>query len=96
MDVSIVARRTSSWADEILRAIQRGDYQNVLLNEAVSQGAEIVTSAEMTDIKTSQDGPQTLVFKDGKEIQADVIIGADGNWNHVSEVMMRKLTFNVC
>lgn len=63
------------------RAIHRGDYQNVLLDEAVLSGAHIMTNAEVTGVQSASDGPQTVLLKDGRSISADVVIGADGTFN---------------
>lgn len=60
------------------RAIHRGDYQNVLLAEALKAGVKIVTDAEVTDVETAEDGSQRVLLKDESSVDADVVIGADG------------------
>lgn len=60
------------------RAIHRGDYQTVLLNEALAKGADIVTNGDVVGIETSTESTQTILLKDGRQLEADVVIGADG------------------
>ncbi|KAH8815290.1 putative salicylate hydroxylase [Xylogone sp. PMI_703] len=71
-------------------AIHRGDYQNVLLKEALAVGAHVITNAEVTGIKTTSDSPQTILLKDGRSITADVIIGADGLWSLIREIVLGR------
>ena len=49
-----------------------------LLEEASASGAHIMTNVQVTDVRFAQDGPQTILLKDGRSISADVVIGADG------------------
>jgi salicylate hydroxylase len=65
-------------ANSVGRAIHRGDYQTVLLNEALAKGADIVTNGDVVGIETSTESLQTIVLRDGRQIEADVVIGADG------------------
>lgn len=41
-------------------------------------------NTEVTDIESVSNGPQTLVLKDGRNVTADVVIGADGRWAFIS------------
>lgn len=41
-------------------------------------GAVVETNAEVTNIEPAADSQQTIVLKDHRIIQADVVIGADG------------------
>lgn len=75
------------WIDPGNRAIHRGDYQKVLLDEALAAGAHAVTSAEVTGICSAADGPQTVLLKDGRRISADVVIGADGMANFFIQIL---------
>lgn len=63
------------------RAIHRGDYQGVLLEAARSSGARILTDSDVIQVETGVDeleGRQIAVLKDGRRIDADVVVGADG------------------
>ncbi|KAB5576330.1 putative salicylate hydroxylase, partial [Coniochaeta sp. 2T2.1] len=71
-------------------AIHRGDYQKVLLAEALDVAADVVTNAEVTSIESATDTQQTVVLKDGHRIQADVVIGADGLWSLVRETVLGR------
>ncbi|KAH8913104.1 FAD/NAD(P)-binding domain-containing protein [Coniochaeta sp. PMI_546] len=71
-------------------AIHRGDYQKVLLSEALEVGAVVETNAEVTNIEPAADSQQTIVLKDHRIIQADVVIGADGLWSLVRETVLDR------
>lgn len=43
-----------------------------------------MTDAEVTGVEESTDGPQTVVLKDGRRFEADVVIGADGTSNKIA------------
>ena len=57
--------------------MHRGDFQRVLVEEALSLGVDILTGAEVIDVIESANR-QNLNIKGGKIIEADVVIGADG------------------
>ncbi|KAI8961162.1 putative salicylate hydroxylase [Daldinia sp. FL1419] len=71
-------------------AIHRGDYQNVLLKEAQAVGATVLTNADVVNVNLASDGPQTLTLKDGRQISADVVIGADGLWSLSREIVLGR------
>ncbi|KAI1803010.1 putative salicylate hydroxylase [Daldinia bambusicola] len=71
-------------------AIHRGDYQNALLKEAQDLGAVVLTSADVTSVNLAPDSPQTLSLKDGRQISADVVIGADGLWSMSREIVLGR------
>ena len=50
------------------RAIHRGDYQMVLLEETLKAGAEVMTDADVVAIEPSADIQQTLVLKNGRRM----------------------------
>lgn len=55
----------------------------MLLDKASDTGAQIMINTEVTDIESAPDGSQTVLLKDGTQIRADVVIGADGMSNFV-------------
>lgn len=60
-------------------AIHRGDYQNVLLEEALNSGTDILTDADVTGVEDNRaSGKQIVSLKDGRRITGDVVVGADG------------------
>ena len=66
-------------ADRRNSAIHRGDYQNVLLEEALNSGVIILTDGEVTGVEDDRSSWQQIVsLKDGRKITADVVVGADG------------------
>lgn len=65
-----------------ISAIHRGDYQSVLLDEAMALGAEILTHAEAVDVHTGVDTRTAVLTRDGRTLLADVVIGADGRHCH--------------
>lgn len=61
-----------------IRTIQRGDYQSVLLEAALEAGANIVTNADVADVESLEDKTQLITLKDGRRLNGDVVVGADG------------------
>lgn len=59
--------------------------RNVLLQEATRSGAQILTNAEVVDVKSAEDveSGRKVHLKDGRRIDADVVVGADGLWSFV-------------
>ena len=55
--------------------INRQDYQQVLARSAEASNAKIMFDAETTSVDVDHG---MVHLKDGRELQADVIIGADG------------------
>ncbi|XWX01650.1 hypothetical protein V2A60_009678 [Cordyceps javanica] len=68
-------------------AIHRGDYQRVLLEEAAQLGAEIMTHAEAVDIESNLDRQSCVLLKSGRRLLADVVIGADGLWSNMRDIV---------
>ena len=50
----------------------------MLLAEALEAGANIMTDSEVTSVEIADDSLQKIILKDGRIIEADVVIGADG------------------
>ncbi|KAK8105666.1 uncharacterized protein PG998_003860 [Apiospora kogelbergensis] len=65
-----------------------GDYQSVLLSEAIRDGAEVMLDAEVIGVEQSQSTRQTVSLKDGRRIEADVVVGADGLWSLMREFVL--------
>ena len=70
----------------MLRAIHRGDYQDVLLKTAEEVGAKLLLNAEVTTIAPAtpdngREGQEIVSLKDGRQFAADVVVGADGLWS---------------
>ncbi|KAK8028483.1 hypothetical protein PG991_005539 [Apiospora marii] len=82
------------------RVIHRGDYHTVLLSEAKELGAEVLTGAEAIGVEKSQQNREAVVLKDGRRIEADVVIGADvrnmangavsGLWSSLRETVLGR------
>jgi salicylate hydroxylase len=63
------------------RVIHRAEYQALLLENALNSGARLLKDAEVIGVDDSAEseyGTCTVSLKDGRQIGADVIIGADG------------------
>ncbi|KAH8887265.1 FAD/NAD(P)-binding domain-containing protein [Thozetella sp. PMI_491] len=71
-------------------AIHRGDYQDVLLAEALRAGVTVMVHAEVVGVEASRESQQTLILKDGRRIEADVVIGADGLWSLLRDIVCGK------
>lgn len=59
--------------------IHRADYLDMLLEKAQSLGVNIRLGAEVVDVRTAT--PSRVTLTDGCEIEADVIVGADGKFS---------------
>jgi salicylate hydroxylase len=57
--------------------IHRADYQRVLADAALANGAEIMFSANVTGVTTKSERP-TVYLEDGRTLTADLVVGADG------------------
>ncbi|KAJ9617056.1 hypothetical protein H2200_000777 [Cladophialophora chaetospira] len=55
--------------------IHRADYQQELAKGALSYGAKILFNADVTRVDVDTN---TVILKDGRELTADLIVGADG------------------
>lgn len=63
------------------RAIQRGDYQRVLLDAAQSGGVRVLTDSDVVNVEAGTnelEGCQVVILKNGRRLDADVVVGADG------------------
>jgi salicylate hydroxylase len=81
-DFELCSRLTRS------RAIHRGDYQKVLLSEALDMGADVTTSAEVISIESTTDAQQRIMLRDGRRIEADVVVGADGTHGEKAQAVL--------
>lgn len=68
----------AAFTNTVYSAIHRGDYQKVLLKAAVDLGATVMTHAEAKNVETSVDSQTIVTLGDGKQLQADAVVGADG------------------
>jgi len=59
--------------------IHRADYQRMLLDAAVQHGVQLRTGCEVIKVKSFKDC--SVQLKDGRVVEADVIVGADGLWS---------------
>ncbi|KAL4949234.1 hypothetical protein BDW69DRAFT_198262 [Aspergillus filifer] len=69
--------------------IHREDFHRVLRDEAMLLGAEIRLGAEVTDI--IYDGPEVIIAT-GERVAGDVIIGADGLYSQVRDLVLQTPT----
>ncbi|EXJ74849.1 uncharacterized protein A1O5_01545 [Cladophialophora psammophila CBS 110553] len=67
--------------------IHRADYHGVLLDEAVRLGGKLRLNAEAVDIKVSMENPH-VVLQTGEIVDADVIVGADGLWSAIRDIVL--------
>lgn len=71
--------------------VHRADYQRMLLDAAVRHGAEVWTGCEITGVTSFADC--SVQLKDGRVVEADVMVGADGLWSVMrNEVLGRVST----
>ncbi|KAJ9602803.1 hypothetical protein H2200_012583 [Cladophialophora chaetospira] len=66
--------------------VHRADYHRVLLDEVVRLGGQIRLNAKVVDIKSS--GEPHALLETGEIVRADVIVGADGLWSAIRDVVL--------
>ena len=69
--------------------IHRADYQRILFDAAVALGAEVILSARVASV--DQEKP-SVTTAEGKEFEADVVVGADGIRSKVRECIFPGLS----
>ncbi|KAI9041063.1 putative salicylate hydroxylase [Aspergillus affinis] len=67
--------------------IHRADYHAILLERAISLGAEIRLNASVEEVIFET--PQ-VILADGSRITGDVIVGADGLWSTVRNAILNR------
>lgn len=60
--------------------LQRGDYQELLVQAALRLGVKIMVGANVIGIESKDDGKEVVQLKDGTTVEGDVVIGADGKF----------------
>jgi salicylate hydroxylase len=68
--------------------IHRADYQRILFDAAVALGAEVILSARGASV--DQEKP-SVTTTEGKEFEADIVVGADGIRSKVRECIFSGL-----
>ena len=68
--------------------IHRADLQRVLLNKIKARNIDIRTNMKVTNVGNNKNS--AFIEADGKEIEADLIIGADGIHSKVSDSLFGK------
>ncbi|KAK5394843.1 hypothetical protein LTR07_006600 [Exophiala xenobiotica] len=69
--------------------IHRADYHTVLLDEALRLGADLRKNSEVVDGNFSPPNPYVLL-QTGEKVEGDVIIGADGLWSFIRDMVLEK------
>ena len=58
--------------------IHRADYLKILVKEAIRLGTTVIWNAEVSSVEESDSGAAVVILTDGKQLDADVVVGADG------------------
>ncbi|KAJ5238809.1 salicylate hydroxylase, partial [Penicillium chermesinum] len=88
-DGEVIVAKPLKTRTEKVYVMHRGDFQRVLLDEAIALGVQILTGAEVVDVTRAAD-TQYVSIKDGRSVEADVVIGADGLWSQVRDVVLNR------
>lgn len=67
--------------------MHRADYQRVLAQEAERLGAQFRLGADVVRVE-SNDAGASLFLASGEELQADVVVGADGLWSKARDFVL--------
>ena len=67
----------------------RANLHKCLLDRAVELGAKLQVNAKVVDVRCSDSGSTaTVVLKDGRKQNGDLVIGADGVFSEIREIML--------
>jgi salicylate hydroxylase len=58
--------------------LHRADLHKALFDRAVELGAEVLVDSHVVDVKFEADSTAAVSLRNGKILQADLVIGADG------------------
>jgi len=65
--------------------------QKCLVDRAVELGATVRCSSQVVDVRVSEDGERaSVVLKGGVEVEADLVVGADGINSKLREVILER------
>ncbi|KUJ23552.1 FAD/NAD(P)-binding domain-containing protein [Mollisia scopiformis] len=67
----------------------RADLHRVLIERAVELGASMECNARVVDVKCKEEGA-TVLLADGREMEADLVVGADGIHSRMREVLVQR------
>lgn len=69
----------------------RASLHQCLLDRAIELGAAVQCNSRVVDVRICRDGERALVvLESGREIEADLVVGADGINSKLREVMLRR------
>ncbi|KAK9796951.1 putative FAD-binding domain-containing protein [Seiridium cardinale] len=67
----------------------RANLHKCLLDRAIELGASIITKASVLDLAVSEDQlSATVTLKDGRQMEADLVVGADGINSTLREILL--------
>jgi salicylate hydroxylase len=69
----------------------RASLHQCLLDRAIELGAAVQCNSRVVDVRICRDGERAwAVLESGREIEADLVVGADGINSKLREVMLRR------
>ncbi|KAL2812190.1 hypothetical protein BJX63DRAFT_421927 [Aspergillus granulosus] len=73
------------------RDFHRADLQRCLVDRAVELGVQLSCSVRVVNVRVSDDGERAAaVSSDGREFEGDLVIGADGVFGKLTEVLLKR------
>lgn len=75
-----------NWQEDLgtnLRVVERAGLQRLVLDRVRELGGEIVWGRKLNDVKSDAGRGVRVCFEGGEEVDADLVVGADGGWSAV-------------
>lgn len=80
-----------NWQEDLgtnLRVVERAGLQRIVLDRVQELGGEVLWERKVIDVKTAIGGSVKVCFEGGEEVEADLVVGADGGWSVVRRHIM--------
>ncbi|KAJ5090658.1 FAD/NAD(P)-binding domain-containing protein [Penicillium argentinense] len=80
-----------NWQEDLgtnLRVVERAGLQRVVLDRVRELGGEVIWERKVTDVKSATGGGVKVCFEGGEEVEANLVVGADGGWSVVRRHIM--------
>lgn len=80
-----------NWQEDLgtnLRVVERAGLQRIVLDRVQELGGEVFWERKVIDVKTAIGGSVKVCFEGEEEVEADLVVGADGGWSVVRRHIM--------
>lgn len=80
-----------NWQEDLgtnLRVVERAGLQRIVLDKVQELGGEVFWERKVTDVKSAIEGGVKVCFEGGEEVEANLVVGADGGWSVIRRHIM--------